>query len=515
MSDINRRNFLKVLGIGGAATTATACKELRWNPRVPVENVLPYVIQPEQIVPGLPTWYATQCNQCPSGCGLIAKNREGRVIKLEGNPEHPTNRGKLCSMGQAGIQETYSPDRYDGPTQGGNALDWEVAAQTAADAVKAATDGSKQVAWLGRYRSGASGAVVSQFAAATGGRVQLWEPLGRDALRAASKAVFGKDALPTYHLAEAHTILSFGADYLHTWGDVVSQSLGYGASKDIAEGGFIGRTVSIEPRVGATSATADTFLAPTPGSEVAVAMAIAKLVADKKGYSGPAKALLNSVDVAAAASASGLTAAKLEEVAGWVAAHTSVVMPGGTTTSANPTDLAIASLLINEVAGNIGKTVAFGEQINTANHSSYGDVVALLNDCKAGKVGVLFLDGLDPVFSMPSDVDVKGALEAVGQLVVFANEPNDSIPAKALVLPPGTFLENWGDNEAIAGRHTLQQPTMQSVKDTRGAEDVLIAISKLLGLKTAVEVAEGEEDCYGAGAGAEEGGVGGGTEELE
>jgi molybdopterin-containing oxidoreductase family iron-sulfur binding subunit len=486
MSDINRRNFLKVLSIGGAATTATACKELRWNPRVPIENVLPYVVQPEQIVPGLPTWYTTQCNQCSAGCGIIAKNREGRVINVEGNPEHPTSQGKICSIGLAGLQEAYSPDRYEGPTQGGNDLEWNVAAQVAADSVKAASASGKAVAWLGRYRSGASGAVVSQFASAVGGKVLLWESLNRNDLAAACKSVFGKSALPTYHLAEAQTIVSFGAEFLSTWGDNVGQGMGYGYSKDPDYNGFVGRLVCIEPRVGSTSCSADTFLSTVPGSEVGVAMALAKLVAEKNGYAGPAKALVQDVDVAAASAASGISEEKLNQVADWLSSNLSSVLPGGETTSANPTDLAIATLLLNEVAGNIGKTVVFGEEFKANDNSAtYREVVELLGECKAGKVGTLFLDGLDIIFTMPPSVDVAGALDKVDQLVIFANEPNDSIGGRALALPPGTSLENWGDNEAIAGRYTLGQPTMRPLKDTRSPEDVVIAISKLLGLDAA------------------------------
>ncbi|MFT4976590.1 MAG: anaerobic selenocysteine-containing dehydrogenase, partial [Myxococcota bacterium] len=498
MADLNRRDFLRVLGVSGAAT-ATGCSDsnLRWDPMVPIENVLPYVVQPETIIPGLSTWYASRCDQCAAGCGVMARTREGRVVNVEGNPNHPTNRGKICSRGKVGLQAPYSPDRFAGPMKGGALLDWQDAAKQAADGVNAARTSNKKIAWLGAPRTGASAAIVEQFAAATGGEAVLWEPLADDALRAAVKAVFGRDDLPRYQLAGAHTVVSFGADFLHTWGLPVEQSLGWADSRDPTVGGFVSRTVCIEPRVGASSAMADLMLKVKPGSEAGVAMALAKLVADKKGYTGPAAALVSGADPAAAASAAEIDVARLEEVAGWMAAHDSVVLPGGTTTSADPTSLAVATLLLNEVAGNIGKTVVFGSDVRASGRSSYQDVIALLEECKAGKVGVLFIDDLDPVYALPAAAGVREALAKVDSLVIFANEPIDSINASALVLPPGTALERWGDNEAVKGRHTLQQPAMRPLQDTRAAEDVLLAIAQLLGLKAPESVATADADTLG------------------
>jgi len=108
MSEIDRRDFLKLVGVGAGATAAAGCSDH-------VEKLIPYVIQPEEITPGIPVFYASTCRECPAGCGLHVKTREGRPIKLEGNPDHPVNRGSLCSRGQSGIERTYHPDRYRSP----------------------------------------------------------------------------------------------------------------------------------------------------------------------------------------------------------------------------------------------------------------------------------------------------------------------------------------------------------------------------------------------------------------
>src|SRR5882762_11764780 len=108
---VRRREFLKVLGAGTAATAA-ACT---YAGPEETGKLIPYLISPDQTVPGVSTYYATLCRECSAGCGVIAETRDGRTIKLEGNPDHPVNRGALCARGQAALQGLYNPDRYRGP----------------------------------------------------------------------------------------------------------------------------------------------------------------------------------------------------------------------------------------------------------------------------------------------------------------------------------------------------------------------------------------------------------------
>src|SRR5678815_3939751 len=106
---VKRREFLKVVGATGAATTMVGCTSES------VEKLIPYLVSPDETVPGVSTYYATTCRECSASCGTIAETRDGRVIKLEGNPSHPVNRGALCARGQASLQGLYNPDRYRGP----------------------------------------------------------------------------------------------------------------------------------------------------------------------------------------------------------------------------------------------------------------------------------------------------------------------------------------------------------------------------------------------------------------
>src|SRR5216117_3397533 len=105
---MNRRDFFRVVAASGATAAVTGCQRT-------AENILLLVLPNEHIVPCVAAWFATVCRECPAGCGVIARNREGRVVKLEGNPDHPVNAGALCLRGQAALQGLYHPDRVAGP----------------------------------------------------------------------------------------------------------------------------------------------------------------------------------------------------------------------------------------------------------------------------------------------------------------------------------------------------------------------------------------------------------------
>ena len=160
MASINRRDFFKAAGLSGA-TGLVAC-----DPMVPIENVLPYVVQPEQILPGTPTFFSTACDGCSASCGVVARNREGHLINLQGNPDTPVNGDGLCPRGQAGLQDLYDPDRFQSPQRGnGDAITWDAALTEIGQKV-AASPGS--VGWLGRYRTGSLGSLISDVVGAAG-----------------------------------------------------------------------------------------------------------------------------------------------------------------------------------------------------------------------------------------------------------------------------------------------------------------------------------------------------------
>src|SRR5213594_4084242 len=158
----NRRDFLKLAGLGLAAT-AGGCAQ------PPAERLIPYMIAPNDILPGVAYWYASTCRECPAGCGLLVKTREGRAIKVEGNPLHPLSQGGLCARGQAGLQGLYDPDRLRTPMvkQGGawKPIGWDEGLSLAAGKLCEAVKAQRGVALMTDHVTGSLHALAAEWAA--------------------------------------------------------------------------------------------------------------------------------------------------------------------------------------------------------------------------------------------------------------------------------------------------------------------------------------------------------------
>src|SRR2546428_12049195 len=197
---MNRRDFFKIVTASGAAAATAGCQQTP-------ESILPLVVPNEQIVPGVAAWFATVCRECPAGCGVLARNREGRVVKLEGNPDHPVNRGGLCIRGQAALQGLYHPDRVSGPQRRDGAifasLGWDEALKAVRERLTAARGAGKGrgVALVTQLETGSLGALMDRVTQALGARPRVaFEPFGHEAIRAANRPALGRDAAPYYAL---------------------------------------------------------------------------------------------------------------------------------------------------------------------------------------------------------------------------------------------------------------------------------------------------------------------------
>ena len=289
---IDRRRFLKVLGVTGAG--AAALSSCGIGPE-PTEKLIPYLIQPEDQIPGTGTYYATTCRECAAGCGVQVRVREGRAVKLEGNPDSPINRGRLCARGQAAIQGLYNPDRLTRPmvrnaTGTFEAIDWDGAMQRLSAKVAAAR--GKGIVFLTGAEQSSFGDLVDEWMAQVGGRRLSYEPFGFEALRAGNRMAFGTAALPTYDFANAKYLLSFGADFLDTWLSPVEFQNGFSRSHafDAGRPASMAKFVYVGPRLSLTGMNADEWIAARAGTEGTLALAMAQVIVSQRLAKVPADA---------------------------------------------------------------------------------------------------------------------------------------------------------------------------------------------------------------------------------
>jgi molybdopterin-containing oxidoreductase family iron-sulfur binding subunit len=494
MSGIDRRSFFKIVATSGAAVAAAGCGQdvNELIGRLP-EKLIPYVVPPEGIVPGVAAYFSTVCRECPAGCGLVAKNRDGRVIKLEGNPDHPVNAGALCIRGQAALQGLYHPDRYRSPLKGGKAAEWDEAEKQLVDKLGALVKGRQgsRIALVSGLETGSLGRLMDEWTKALGARPRIaYEPLAYEALRAANRATFGRDAIPHYAIEDAGYLLSFGADFLETWLNPVAYAGAFVRMHALGRG-RAGTFVAVEPRQSMTAANADEWLRSAPGAEGVVALAMLKVIVDeglqaKEADAGTLRAAVKSVDLAKAALASGVSAESIKRVAHDFAGAKGALAVGGGMAAAGPqaTDTLIAVNLLNIAVGAVGKTVRFGADSALGKASPYSAMVTLANAMAGGEIEVLILTDVNPVYGMPPKSGFAEALAKVPLVVSLASRPTDTSAKAALVLPSLHPLESWGDYVPRDGVIGLMQPTMGPVMidgkpvNGKATGDILLSVGR-------------------------------------
>src|SRR5688572_1344505 len=481
---LDRRRFLTVLGVtGGGAAALSGCSTQR------IEKLVPYLVQSEDQVPGVPTWYASTCAECASGCGIHVKTREGRPIKIEGNPQHPVNRGKLCSIGQAALQGLYNPDRIREPMlrSGGalKAVTWDEAIARLATEV---TRAQGRVAVLSGAGPGTFSDLLADWAATAGGTVTRWEPIGHEAVRAGARAVFGNDELPTHDFARAQYIVSFGADFLDGWLAPMQSQIGFAESHGFSEGRSA-KFVAFSPRRDLTGLNADAWHGVVPGSETMVALAMVGVVAAERATSP--RAVENRLDATGgfgttvspedAARASGIPAEVIARVAReFAAAQPSLAVAGGAASQhRGAAELCAAVNLLNQVAGNVGETVTFGA--TPAATDGYTELAALMARMDAGQVGVLLVHDSNPAYALPRRAGFAERLRKVPFKVSTSLFLDETAALCDLLIPNHHSLERWDDARPMAGVRGLMQPTVQPIFNTMATGDVLLKASQRAG----------------------------------
>ena len=481
MSDgMNRRRFLKVLGVtGGGAAVLSGCGI---GPE-PTEKLIPYLVPPEDQIPGMPTWYASTCRECAAGCGIHVKVREGRAIKIEGNPESPINHGRLCAGGQAALQGLYNPDRITGPLRRNASgrlepTTWDEGLATLQANVQAARD--RGIAFVTGLESGSFGSLVDEWMQQVGGRHVTYEPFAFEALREGNRLAFGDASLPWYDFASAKYILSFGADFMETWLSPVGFQGAFTRAHSFQSGqrSAMAKFVFVGPRMPQTGLVADEWLAVAPGAEGLLALAMAQVIVSKRLAPVAADvARLGLPAPATAAEAVGVEAHVIERLATeFAASGAGLAVAGGIATHyPNGAEIVAAVNILNYVAGAVGKTVKFGADLAHGSAGSFGEVAALTGDMAADRVGLLLIHGANPLHSLGGDF--AQAWGKVGFKVSFSSYLDETAAGADLVLPDLHPLEQWNDSRPRAGVYALQQPAMQPVfEGTRHTGDVVMEL---------------------------------------
>jgi molybdopterin-containing oxidoreductase family iron-sulfur binding subunit len=445
----SRRTFIGALG---AAVAAGACG------RAPVQSAIPLLTNPEGVTAGVPIWYASTCGACPAACGLLVKTRDGRPIKIEGNPDSPLFGSGTCAVGQASVLSLYDNERLHGPLWMGRATSWAIID----DEVRR------------RLTSGAAGRIVLVSGGALGPStrdvISRWsrrfprfthveyEPISFAATRRAYFTCFGRAVVPHYRFDRADLIVSLDADFLGTWLSPVEFTRQYTVRR--APDRTMARHIHFEPGLSLTGANADARHVVAPSDVALVALSLLNRVRALQGHGTSTR----EPDVP-------VERRVLDDLAGRLVDHrgASLVVAG-----AQDESVQVLAAALNGALGNIGRTVDLADPSGQGGGDDHG-MGALIDELSQGEIDVLILYGVNPAYDHPDGARVVEGLKHVSLSVSLSDRLDETATHVHAVCPDHHFLEAWGDAQPVTSYLSLRQPTISPLFDTRAAQDSLLA----------------------------------------
>ena len=459
---VSRRGFLKLAGASMALAGLAGCT------RQPLEQILPYVRQPEQLVPGKPIFYATAMPFHGHALPLLVETHEFRPTKIEGNPQHAASMGATDLFAQASILNLYDPDRSTTLTNMGESRPWGDFAVDLNKKINGVPghpeEGlrAKQGAGL-RFLTGAISsptfgwqmkAVQQAFPQSKWHR---WDPVNRDNMRAGSKLALGGYYDPVYKFENAAVVLSLDADFLSgAWfPGFVRYARDFMKGRKLDNGDQMNRLYVAESAPSTTGAKADHRLVLRPSEVESVARALA-------------------AKVGAGGAAANLTADQqkfVEAVAADLAEHKGkcLVVPGE---FQSPAVYALAQAM-NGALGNVGQTVTYIDPVEVDPVEHGQSIRELIADMSAGKVDTLVIIGGNPVYNAPVDLDFAGAVAKVPLCIQFSSYKNETTDYVHWHVPEAHYLEAWSDGRSYDGTASVIQPMIMPLYDGKNGHELL------------------------------------------
>jgi molybdopterin-containing oxidoreductase family iron-sulfur binding subunit len=491
--NLNRRAFIKTMGGVGLATLF-ACDSK------PIKRIVSHVTPQQELIPGVVTWYASVCRECPAGCGIVVATREGRPVKIEGNPLHPVNNGRLCARGQAALQGLYNPDRVIEPLKKVPNGDFEsVSWNSALDQLSEKLIGLKESGSFGRaalvtpHISGSLSILLDEWTKEDlGVEIYEYEPISYESIEMANEICFGRRSLPLYDFRETDLVVSFGADFLETWISPVKYASDFAEMRTYHEG-KMGRLLYFGPRQSLTAANADEVVMIKAGSYGALALGMIRILLEENRRTVSSDVDLNALgnlvdgyDPKTVFKLTGVAEDRLRHLTHFIAkSYRSVILPGGLESNGtNATENTISVNLLNYYLGNYGKTIDIPSKNPYPNRNSTKGFSQLIEKMAGGEIKVIMFYNINPVYSIPPSSGILDAIKEVETVVTCSSTHNETTDISDYVLPVHSPLESWGDYTPTEGIYGLMQPMIRPLGDSKHFGDVLLGLSELIGLES-------------------------------
>jgi MoCo/4Fe-4S cofactor protein with predicted Tat translocation signal len=448
---VDRRDFMKLMSASMALAGLAACNR-------PEQKIVPYVKQPENLVPGKPLFFATAMTLGGVASGVLAESHMGRPTKIEGNPDHPSTLGASDAQMQASILGLYDPDRSQVVYQLGEIRTWSefIAALVPITATaKAAGPGLRLL--TESITSPALGAQIQQLVATYPGmKWHQWEPVNRDNVREGLRAAFGGYVNAVYHFDKANVVVALDADFTASGPGHLRYARDFAARRKVRHGktSSMNRLYAIDSGISNTSSVAD-HRYPVKPSEVE---AWGRAIAQALGL--PAGAGTAHRDVAA-------IARDLQANRG-----ASIVIAG----EGQPPVVHAIAMAINQQLGNVGSTITITDPLEVQPVNQLESLRQLVTDMNAGAVKALIMLGGNPVYDAPADFNFAAALNKVPFRAHLSHYYDETSMLSHWHIPETHYLESWGDARGHDGTVSIQQPLIAPLYNGRSAFEVVGAL---------------------------------------
>ena len=455
------------------------------------KNLFSLLHAPQDTVTGKATWYASTCRECPAGCGIIAKNREGRIIKLEGNPLHPINKGKLCIRGQAALQGLYHPDRVQTPLirskASWKAISFDEADKTiAAILQKAVETGPNRVKMITETVGNSLLTLFEKCLNAWYSQGPLvFEPYAYESLKKANELVFGVNGLPSYRMEDADLLISFGADFLETWLSPVAYAGQFKKMHGYADGakGFF---FHISPYRSLTGANADKWISCNPGSETVIALGLMREMLQQKTSPLHSNAVIRKIQKMCGhytrEIVTRLSGISPDDYAALVFRVTAAKNPlilgtGAATPGTNNLQTDVVVNYLNYLLDPGLKMLDANRRHHVEIAARQSDAVDFLSSLANGATDLLFVHQCNPVYAMAGNRAIADALKNEGLFTVcFSNHLDETAELADMVYPIKHSLETWDAYGGMSNLISINQPTMGSLTDAPAIGDFFLAM---------------------------------------
>jgi len=450
-----RRNFLKLMGASLALAGMTGCT------REPTQHIVPYVRQPEELIPGRPLFYATAMPLSGLAQGLIVESHEGRPTKVEGNPEHPATLGACDSYSQGSVLGLYDPDRMQSLTFNDEVRSWGGFFGALREAL--AQQGTKGGAGLRILtETVTSPTMAAQMAAIQKlypqAKWHQWEPAGAHSARAGAAMAFGAPVNTYYNVANANVIVALDADFLSMGPASFRYAREFAARRRVREGGpkTMNRLYVVEPTPTPTGTKADHRLPLRAGDVEEFAWALAGAVGAAKA---PTQGENNDIYKWI-----GPIARDLQRNAG-----ACLVIPGD---QQSPTVHMLAHVM-NQALGNVGKTVFYTDPVEANPVDQVASIQDLAKDLSAGAVDLLLIIGGNPAFNAPVELGFADQIKKARVRAHLSLYNDETTVCCQWHLPAAHYLESWGDTRAFDGTASIIQPLIAPLYNGRSEWEVV------------------------------------------